>query len=114
MGNPNLPEGLPRGTDKEDTGFSEEDLSSLLESIGSVAPLLQAFSGNVGAFPTAKKGGDGERNSDAAPHCGKSAQRTALIRALIPYLSPERCRRAEIALKLAAVADVLHTFPSRP
>ena len=110
MESPNLPEELPPTTEQEGTGgFSEQDFSSLLESIGSMAPLLQAFSGSTGAFPNAKKGGDGEKNRE---HCGKSAQRTALIRALMPYLSPERCRRAEAALKLAAIADVLHTFPS--
>lgn len=66
-----------------------------------------AEGGEVPALPVFSElhGGGG-----GGPHGGRRQQRECLIRALVPYLSPERRRAAEGACKLL---EVLELFEGR-
>ena len=96
----------------EGAALNEQELASLFETASSLGPLLQAFLSRDKKNSTPQKGWNGQEKTDKECHPrSRSAQRCALIKALMPYLSPERCRRAETALGLSALVDVLHTLP---
>ena len=73
---------------EEGAGLPREEFSSLLESIGTVAPLLKGFLAPSG-------GGKGKEGAPSPPHGRGCAQREALLCAMKPYLSPARCEALE-------------------
>ena len=82
----------PENTAKEQ-GLSDEDFSSLLESINTMAPLLKGIGGVFG----------GKRSE----HCQR---REALLLSLKPYLSPTRCEAIDYLVRIARLQDALRTL----
>ena len=74
-------------------GLSDEDFSSLLESINTMAPLLKGLGGVF----------SGKRSE----HCQR---REALLLSLKPYLSPTRCEAIDYLVRIARLQDALRTL----
>ena len=74
-------------------GLSEEEFSSLLESINTMAPLLKGLGGVLG----------GKRSE----HCQK---REALLLSLKPYLSPSRCEAIDYLVRIARLQDAVRSL----
>jgi hypothetical protein len=74
-------------------GLPEEEFSALMQSISSAAPLVKGLLHS----PLAGSA------SHAPP--GRCERREALLCALKPYLSPERCAAADYLLRLWRVGD---------
>lgn len=92
---------------KEPEGLPEEEFSKLLQSVSTMAPLLRGF------FPPK---GELESNKDSAHHeapfYGKAPcpRREALLLALKPYLSPERCAAVDYLIRLSRVGDAIRAM----
>ena len=87
------------GEEKRD-GLPEEEFSALLDGVTRMAPLLKGF------LPPA--GGGGER--EEKPHAGGCQRREALLVALKPYLSPERCAAVDYLIRLSRVGDAIRSL----
>ena len=93
----------------EPQGLPEEEFSKLLQSVSTMAPLLKGFFPPKGDFD---RGGH-EGDTHAPPlqggkdHCRR---REALLLALKPYLSPERCAAVDYLIRLARVGDAIRAM----
>ena len=76
-------------------GLDEAELSALMDSVSAVAPLLRGVLG----------GGKGEGEGK-----GKCSRREALLLALKPYLSGERCEAVDYLIRLARVGDAIRAL----
>ena len=76
-------------------GLPEEEFSALLQSIGKAGPLLGGLLGGGGA------------SQAHAPHTDACARREALLCALKPYLSKQRCDAVDYLLRLWRVGDAI-------
>lgn len=76
-------------------GLDEAELSALMDSVSAVAPLLRGVLG----------GGKGEGEGK-----GKCSRREALLLALKPYLSPERCDMVEYLIRMSRISDLLRSL----
>ncbi len=77
-------------------GLPEEEFSELMQSIGTMAPLLGGL-----LRPQGDKGGKDDGRSD---HC---ARRETLLCALKPYLSEDRCAAVDYLIRLWRVGDAI-------
>lgn len=75
-------------------GLPEEEFNAIMQSIGAAAPLAGAFL----RPPAATQDADIEDSS---------AKREALLCALKPYLSPERCAAIDYLLRLWRVGEAI-------
>ena len=82
---------------KED-GLPEGEFSALLQSVSTMAPLLKGFF----AHP--------DKGESPGPHKSRCARREALLIALKPYLSPERCEAVDYLVRLARVGDAIRSI----
>lgn len=73
-------------------GLSEEEFSSFMESINTMAPLLKGLGGVLG----------GKRSQACCV-------REAFLLSLKPYLSSTRCEAVDYLVRIARIGDVLHT-----
>ena len=74
-------------------GLSEEEFSSFMESINTMAPLLKGLGGVLGG-----------KRSEAC------AVREAFLLSLKPYLSPARCEAVDYLVRIARIGDILRTL----
>lgn len=74
-------------------GLSEEEFSSLMESINTMAPLLKGLGGVLG----------GKRSE-------RCQRREALLVSLKPYLSPSRCEAIDYLVRIARLQDALRSL----
>lgn len=81
---------LPEDTEK---GLSDEDFSSLLESINTMAPLLKGLGGVL----------NGKRSEVCL-------RREALLVSLKPYLSQTRCEAIDYLVRIARLQDALRSL----
>lgn len=81
------------GAENAPPGVSDEEFSSLMQGISTMAPLMKGLLGQGGH----EEGARGE--------C--CARREALLCALKPYLSPQRCAAADYLLRLWRVGDAV-------
>ena len=90
---------------QEGEGLPEEEFAKLIQSVSSMAPLLKGF------FPPKSEEGGGHKDG-APPHFGKAPcpRREALLLALKPYLSPERCAAVDYLIRLARVGDAIRAM----
>ena len=79
----------------EGGGLDEGEFSALMDSIGTAAPLLSGVPGKG-------KGDDGKGGD-----CGR---REALLIALKPYLSPERCELVEYLIRVGRIGAILRAL----
>ena len=83
-------------------GLPDEEFSALMETVSRAAPLVSAiaplFSGGGKSPPSPGGGGKG------------CARREALLLALKPYLSPERCAAIDYLLRLSRVGDAIRSL----
>ena len=86
-------QGFPVDDMPHTEGLSDEDFSSLLESINTMAPLLKGIGGVF----------SGKRSE----HCQR---REALLLSLKPYLSPTRCEAIDYLVRIARLQDALRTL----
>ncbi|MBQ9801447.1 MAG: hypothetical protein IJW51_00020 [Clostridia bacterium] len=84
---------LPRAPNAEAEGLSEAEFSSLLDSIGTMAPLLKGLGGALGG-----------KRSDAC------TAREAFLLSLKPYLSPARCEAVDYLVRIGRIGDVIHSI----
>ena len=82
-------------------GLSDAEFSALMQKIDAVAPLVR------GLFPTV--GGSPDSGGAAAGQAG-DRNREALLRALKPYLSPERRAAVDYLIRLARIGDALRAL----
>ena len=82
-------QGFPADDIPHTEGLSDEDFSSLLESINTMAPLLKGIGGVF----------SGKRSE----HCQR---REALLLSLKPYLSPTRCEAIDYMVRLGALSEI--------
>lgn len=96
---------------EEPEGLPEEEFSKLLQSVSAMAPLLKGFFPPKGDLDHGEHKGDGERH-DAPLRFGKAPcpRREALLLALKPYLSPERCAAVDYLIRLARVGDAIRAM----
>lgn len=78
-------------------------LSSLLSDPEKLSAAVNAVSGMLGS-PSPPRGGEEEVKKPKTPE--KQSEGAALIRALKPFLSPERQQRADKALRLLTLASI--------
>lgn len=76
-------------------GLNEADFSALMDSVSTMAPLLRGILGS--------SKGDGEGK-------GKCSRREALLLALKPYLSSERCDMIEYLIRMSRISDLLRSL----
>lgn len=76
------------------TGLSDEEFSSLLQSINTMAPLLKGLGSLFG---------DGKRGEACV-------KREALLLALKPYLSKTRCEAVDYLVRIGRIGDVLRAM----
>ncbi|MBR2010451.1 MAG: hypothetical protein IKA06_01715 [Clostridia bacterium] len=81
------------GDPSEASGLSEEEFSSFMESINTMAPLLKGLGGVFGG-----------KRSEAC------AVREAFLLSLKPYLSPSRCEAVDYLVRIARIGDILRTL----
>ena len=81
-------------------GLPEEEFSTLLEGVSRMAPLLKGF------LPPTGGGGEREERHEVR----ECARREALLVALKPYLSPERCAAVDYLLRLSRVGDAIRSL----
>ena len=81
------------GGENAPPGVSDEEFSSLMQGISTMAPLMKGILGHT-------RDGDGARGESCA-------RREALLCALKPYLSPQRCAAADYLLRLWRVGDAV-------
>ncbi len=87
----------------EDEGLPDEEFSALMETVSRAAPLVSAIApllGGGGKAPPPKEGGRGKG----------CARREALLLALKPYLSSERCAAIDYLLRLSRVGDAIRSL----
>ena len=72
-------------------GLPEEEFVGLLDSIGSIAPLLGKLSGVGSLSPAARS-------------------REGLLLALKPYLSPARCEAVDYLVRLTHISEALRAL----
>lgn len=90
---PPTSENGPAARQEAGVGLDEEAFSSLLGSIGTMAPLLKSLGGVLGAKPS--------------PAC---AAREHLLLSLKPYLSPTRCEAVDYLVRIARLGDIIHSL----
>ena len=81
--------------EQRNEGLPEEEFSALLQSIGKAAPLLGGLLGGGG------------HTQEHTPHTDACARREALLCALKPYLSKQRCDAVDYLLRLWRVGDAI-------
>ena len=74
-------------------GFPDEEFSSLLESINTMAPLLKGLGGVLNG-----------------KHSERCQRREALLLSLKPYLSQTRCEAIDYLVRIARLQDALRTL----
>ncbi|MBR7112754.1 MAG: hypothetical protein IKC75_07570 [Clostridia bacterium] len=84
------PRDAPEASSAEPTGLSDAEFSSLMESIGTAAPLLQGLSGVLGG-----------KRSEAC------CMRESFLLSLKPYLSEGRCEAVDYLVRIARLGDIL-------
>lgn len=96
---------------QEPEGLPEEEFSKLMQSVSAMAPLLKGFFSPKGDLDHGEHKGDGEHHN-APFHFGKAPcpRREALLLALKPYLSPERCAAVDYLIRLARVGDAIRAM----
>ena len=84
----------------EGEGLPDAEFSALMETVSRAAPLVSAIAPLLsgGAPPPPKQKGNA---------CGR---REALLLALKPYLSAERCEAVDYLLRLARVGDAIRSL----
>ena len=96
---------------EEPEGLPEEEFSRLLQSVSAMAPLLKGFFPPKGDFD---HGGHEKRDDLHEPpfQGGRDPcrRREALLLALKPYLSPERCAAVDYLIRLARVGDAIRAL----
>ena len=80
----------------EPQGLPEEEFNGLMQSLSAAAPLARNLLPLLGA---------GEEKEDGRHTC-----RNALLCALKPYLSPERCAAVDYLIRLARVGDAIRAM----
>ncbi len=75
-------------------GLPEEEFSALLQSISTMAPLFKGVLGGGGG-KGAEKG---------------CSPREALLLALKPYLSPERCEMVDYLIRMGRLGDMIRAL----
>ena len=85
---------------KEGEGVSDEEFSALMETVSRAAPLVSAIAPLLG-------GGTPQNSAKRGDKCGR---REALLLALKPYLSAERCDAVDYLLRLARVGDAIRSL----
>ena len=98
---------IPR---EEPEGLPEEEFSRLMQSVSAMAPLLRGFFSPKESSDRDKH--DADDRHDAPPHLSKAPcpRREALLLALKPYLSPERCAAVDYLIRLARVGDAIRAM----
>ena len=93
----------------EPQGLPEEEFSKLLQSVSTMAPLLKGFFPPKGDLDRGGREGDihGAPFQGGKDHCRR---REALLLALKPYLSPERCAAVDYLIRLARVGDAIRAL----
>ena len=77
----------------EPAGLSDEEFSSLMESVSAAAPLLQGLGGVL----------NGKRSQACLV-------REKFLLSLKPYLSPSRCEAIDYLVRIARLSDILRTL----
>lgn len=90
------------GEENSGKGVSEEEFSSLLQGIDAMAPLMKGVLRMNGSHAKGEHGGRGGTE--------EYARREALLCALKPYLSPERCAAVDYLLRLWRVGDAIRAL----
>ena len=98
-----LPTSPETGAENAASGVSDEEFSSLLSSIDAMAPLVKGML-RMGHHATAGTSGGSDRRG------GEYARREALLCALKPYLSKERCAAVDYLLRLWRVGDAIRAL----
>lgn len=88
-----LKEEAQKDTSPRTDGLSDEEFSSFMESINTMAPLLKGLGGALGG-----------KRSEAC------AVREAFLLSLKPYLSPTRCQAVDYLVRIARIGDILRTL----
>ncbi len=88
-----LKEEAQKDTSPRTDGLSDEEFSSFMESINTMAPLLKGLGGIFGG-----------KRSEAC------AVREAFLLSLKPYLSPTRCEAVDYLVRIARIGDILRTL----
>ena len=91
-------------------GLPEEEFSKLLQSVSTMAPLLKGF---LSPKADQSHGVHDEQNRHEPPfHGGRDSclRREALLLALKPYLSKERCAAVDYLIRLARVGDAIRAL----
>ena len=94
----------------EQEGLPDEEFSRLMQSVSAMAPLLKGF---FSPKPnTNHDRHDGQDHHEPPFRGGKDARprREALLLALKPYLSPERCDAVDYLIRLARVGDAIRAL----
>lgn len=84
------PRDAPEVSAAEQTGLSDAEFSSFMESISTAAPLLQGLGGVFGG-----------KRSEAC------CVRENFLLSLKPYLSPARCEAVDYLVRIARLGDIL-------
>ena len=87
----------------EPEGLPEEEFSKLLQSVSAMAPLLRGFFSPKGES-------DSSGHQDSERHKAPCPRREALLLALKPYLSRERCAAVDYLIRLARVGDAIRAM----
>ena len=82
-------------------GLPDAEFTELLQAASAMAPLLKSFLAPRGAPPKMPE-------AIEAPHGCR--RREALLLALKPYLSPERCEAVDYLVRLARVGDAIRAL----
>ena len=95
-------------TETRAEGLSDEEFSALMRKVDAFAPLLRGFfAPPAGGAPD--KGESGATRPDGREN-GRRANREALLRALKPYLSPERGAAVDYLIRLARIGDAIRAL----
>ena len=84
------PRDAPEASVAEPAGLSDAEFSSLIESIGTAAPLLQGLGGMLGG-----------KRSEAC------CLRESFLLSLKPYLSEGRCEAVDYLVRIGRLGDIL-------
>ena len=84
-------------------GLSDEEFGRLMSSVSAMAPLLRGF-----LNATSPKAEPTHATND--PQNGDCRRREALLLALKPYLSPERCDLVEYLIRMSRISDLLRSL----
>lgn len=86
-------------------GLSDEEFAALMRKVDAFAPLVRGFF----APPAGEPSGGEKRPDDRESGC-RGNRREALLKALKPYLSPERGAAVDYLIRLARVGDMIRSL----